>query len=97
MAEVQRVGVDEIVDYFDELEDPRSPTNLKHPLVSVVVLAILLSSAEGGCAESRSALGPRGCRASRQDVRSRNRRAIGVLPGQGRTGGEAGRRVTANR
>src|ERR1019366_6299182 len=25
MAEVQRVGLDEIVDYFDELEDPRCP------------------------------------------------------------------------
>jgi len=35
MAEVQHIGLDEIVDYFDELEDPRSPTNLKHPLVSV--------------------------------------------------------------
>src|SRR5665213_391310 len=55
MAEVQHVGLDEIVDYFDELEDPRSPTNLKHPLVSVVVLAMMgvLAGANGPTAIAR--------------------------------------------
>jgi predicted transposase YbfD/YdcC len=55
MAEVQRVGLDEIVDYFDELEDPRSPINLKHPLVSVVVMAMMavLAGANGPTAIAR--------------------------------------------
>ena len=41
MAEVRHLGLDEIVDYFDGQEDPRCPTNLKHPLVSVVVIAMM--------------------------------------------------------
>jgi predicted transposase YbfD/YdcC len=55
MAEVQHVGLDEIVDYFDELEDPRCPTNLKHPLVSVVVIAMMavLAGANGPTAIAR--------------------------------------------
>jgi hypothetical protein len=28
------VSLDEVLGYFDELEDPRSTINLKHPLVS---------------------------------------------------------------
>src|SRR3954452_17920765 len=35
------VTLDEVVGYFDELEDPRSKVNLKHPLVSVVVIAMM--------------------------------------------------------
>jgi predicted transposase YbfD/YdcC len=35
------VSVDEIVGYFNELEDPRSSINLRHPLVSVVVIALM--------------------------------------------------------
>lgn len=35
------VGVEEIVGYFDELEDPRSTINQKHPLSSVIVIAIM--------------------------------------------------------
>jgi predicted transposase YbfD/YdcC len=35
------VCLDEVVGYFDELEDPRSTVNLKHPLVSVVVIAMM--------------------------------------------------------
>src|SRR5580704_1418748 len=55
MAEVQHVGLDDIVDYFDELEDPRSTTNLKHPLVSVVVIAMMavLAGANGPTAIAR--------------------------------------------
>ena len=55
MAEVQHVGLDEIVDYFGELEDPRCPTNLKHPLVSVVVMAMMavLAGANGPTAIAR--------------------------------------------
>lgn len=48
MASVH-VGLDEVVCHFDELEDPRSPINLKHPLVSVVVIAIMaVLSGSGG-------------------------------------------------
>jgi predicted transposase YbfD/YdcC len=41
MPEVQRVCLDEIIGYFDDLEDPRDTTNRKHPLVSVVVIALM--------------------------------------------------------
>jgi predicted transposase YbfD/YdcC len=41
--------LDEVVKYFHELEDPRSEVNRKHPLVSVVVIAVLavLAGASG--------------------------------------------------
>jgi len=41
MAKTQHVCLDEVVGYFDELEDPRASVNLKHPLVSVVVIAMM--------------------------------------------------------
>jgi len=41
MPNIQHVGLDEVVGYFDALEDPRSTVNQKHPLVSVVVLALM--------------------------------------------------------
>src|SRR6516165_3265298 len=47
MASVQ-VGLDEVVGYFDALEDPRSVVNLKHPLVSVVVIALMAVLAGAG-------------------------------------------------
>jgi DDE family transposase len=40
MADV-RIGLDEITGYFDELEDPRSTINQRHPFVSVLVIAIM--------------------------------------------------------
>lgn len=45
---VQRVSLDEIVGYFDGLEDPRSTVNRRHPLVSVVVIALLAVLAGAG-------------------------------------------------
>ena len=48
MAKVQQVCLDEVVGYFDELEDPRSTINLKHPLVSVVVIAMMAVLAGAG-------------------------------------------------
>src|SRR3954469_11748070 len=48
MANVQQVGLDEVVGYFDALEDPRSTINQKHPLVSVVVMAMLAVLAGAG-------------------------------------------------
>jgi predicted transposase YbfD/YdcC len=48
MARSQQVFLDEVVGYFDELEDPRSTINQKHPLVSVVVIAIMAVLAGAG-------------------------------------------------
>lgn len=49
MSSIQRSDVDEIVRHFQELEDPRSTVNLQHPLVSVVVIALMavLAGANG--------------------------------------------------
>jgi predicted transposase YbfD/YdcC len=48
MAKTQRCGLDEVVAHFDELEDPRSPINRQHPLVSVVVIALMAVLAGAG-------------------------------------------------
>src|SRR4051794_1301263 len=49
MAVVQRIGLDEVARHFEELEDPRSTVNRRHPLVSVVVIALMavLAGADG--------------------------------------------------
>ena len=49
MAEVRRIGLDEVARHFETLEDPRSSINRKHPLVSVVVIALMavLAGANG--------------------------------------------------
>jgi DDE_Tnp_1-associated len=49
MADPHRLALDEIVAHFQELEDPRSTINQRHPLVSVVVIALLavLAGASG--------------------------------------------------
>jgi predicted transposase YbfD/YdcC len=48
MADLQRVSLDEIVVHFQELEDPRSTVNRRHPLASVVVIALLAVLAGAG-------------------------------------------------
>ena len=48
MPSVQHVDLDELVGYFEELEDPRSSINLRHPLVSVVVIALMAVLAGAG-------------------------------------------------
>ena len=48
MARSQHVYLEEVVGYFDELEDPRSTINQKHPLVSVVVIAMMAVLAGAG-------------------------------------------------
>src|SRR5262245_56422523 len=55
MAITQHVCLDEVAGYFDELEDPRSTINQKHPLVSVVVIAMMgvLAGAGGPTAIAR--------------------------------------------
>ena len=52
MADLPRVSLDEIVVQFQELEDPRSTVNQRHPLASVVVIA-LLAGAGGPTAIAR--------------------------------------------
>jgi predicted transposase YbfD/YdcC len=49
MADHLRISVEDIIEHFAGLEDPRSETNRRHPLVSVVVIALMavLSGANG--------------------------------------------------
>jgi predicted transposase YbfD/YdcC len=48
MAGRRQVDLGEVVRYFEELEDPRSTINRQHPLVSVVVIAIMAILAGAG-------------------------------------------------
>jgi len=48
MADLRRVARDEVVVHFQELEDPRSTINQRHPLVSVLVIALLAVLAGAG-------------------------------------------------
>jgi predicted transposase YbfD/YdcC len=49
MQDIPRLCLDEVVRHFEELEDPRSTVNLQHPLVSVIVIALMavLAGANG--------------------------------------------------
>ena len=49
MADIARLGLDEVVRHFEGLEDPRSTINRQHPLASVVVIALMavLAGASG--------------------------------------------------
>src|SRR5512135_3635552 len=55
MSDVRRISLDEVVRHFEELEDPRCSINRKHPLVSVVVIAVMavLAGASGPTAVAR--------------------------------------------
>ena len=55
MAKKTRIGLEEIGEYFESLEDPRSDVNQKHPFVSVVVIAVMavLAGADGPTAIAR--------------------------------------------
>src|SRR5436305_935721 len=48
MTDIQRIALDEVVLHFAELEDPRSTVNRRHPLVSVVVIAVMAVLAGAG-------------------------------------------------
>jgi predicted transposase YbfD/YdcC len=48
MSDVRRITLDEVVRHFEELEDPRCSVNRKHPLVSVVVIAVMAVLAGAG-------------------------------------------------
>jgi hypothetical protein len=54
MARIKRIRIEDIVDYFDELEDPRTPINVRHPLVIVVISMMgVLAGANGPTAIAR--------------------------------------------
>jgi hypothetical protein len=55
VADSQHVSLDEIVVHFQELEDPRSTIKQRHPLASVLVIALLavLAGAAGPTAIAR--------------------------------------------
>jgi predicted transposase YbfD/YdcC len=48
MADIQHLALDEVVRHFEELEDPRSTVNRRHPLASVVVIALMAVLAGAG-------------------------------------------------
>src|SRR3954449_6900966 len=48
MTDTQRITLDQVVLHFAELEDPRSAVNRRHPLVSVVVIAVMAVLAGAG-------------------------------------------------
>lgn len=48
MTDVQRISLDEVAQHFATLEDPRSTVNQRHPLVSVVVIAVMAVLAGAG-------------------------------------------------
>jgi predicted transposase YbfD/YdcC len=58
MADDSRIGFDEVVRYFEKLEDPRSTINRRHPLTSVVVIAMMgvLAGARGPTAIAKWAM-----------------------------------------
>jgi predicted transposase YbfD/YdcC len=58
MTTGQPVRLDEVVEYFSQLEDPRSTVNRQHPLTSVIVIALLavLAGANGPTAIARWAV-----------------------------------------
>jgi len=55
MATVQRIALDEVVEHFSQLQDPRSTVNRQHPLTSVIVIALMavLAGAAGPTAIAR--------------------------------------------
>jgi predicted transposase YbfD/YdcC len=48
MAKIHHTNLDEVIAHFIDLEDPRSPINRQHPLVSVVVIALMAVLAGAG-------------------------------------------------
>lgn len=55
MARKISVGVEEIAEHFESLQDPRSDVNQKHPFVSVVTIGVMavLAGADGPTAIAR--------------------------------------------
>ncbi|WP_419192683.1 transposase family protein [Kolteria novifilia] len=49
MSKDIRVTLEDVITHFEDLEDPRSTINQRHPLISVVVIAVMgvLAGASG--------------------------------------------------
>ncbi|QDU61049.1 hypothetical protein Pan216_19020 [Planctomycetes bacterium Pan216] len=49
MSKDVRVTLEDVITHFEDLEDPRSTINQRHPLISVVVIAVMgvLAGASG--------------------------------------------------
>ena len=60
MATLTRISVQDVTRHFEGLEDPRSEINRRHPLVSVVVIALMavLAGAGGPSALPLSKISP---------------------------------------
>jgi predicted transposase YbfD/YdcC len=58
MASIVRIDVKDVVQHFKQLEDPRSAVNRRHPLESVIVIAIMavLAGANGPTAIAKWAM-----------------------------------------
>src|SRR6266542_3090926 len=48
MADIQQISLGEVICHFAELEDPRSTINRRHPLVGVIVIAMMAILAGAG-------------------------------------------------
>jgi predicted transposase YbfD/YdcC len=48
MTDIQRISLEQVAQHFSELEDPRSTVNQRHPLISVVVIAVMAVLAGAG-------------------------------------------------
>jgi predicted transposase YbfD/YdcC len=48
MSDVQRISLDQVTVHFANLEDPRSTVNQRHPLVSIVAIAVMAVLAGAG-------------------------------------------------
>ncbi|XBH01429.1 transposase family protein [Singulisphaera sp. Ch08] len=57
MANIKQNDIDEIIQHFAELEDPRSTINRQHPLSSVLVIALMAVLA-GAAGPTAIASGP---------------------------------------
>jgi hypothetical protein len=64
MAKATRMGLEEVICHFAELVDPRSQINLRHPFVSVVVIALMavLAGAGGPTATDKRGISRMACR-----------------------------------
>jgi hypothetical protein len=64
MATSQSISLDEIVAHFQGLDDPRSSINRRHPLVSVIVIAVLAVLAGASGPTAIALAGPRSSKTS---------------------------------
>jgi len=91
MADIPRIRSDEVVRHFEELRDPRSTVNPQHPLVGVIVIALLTVLA----GDTRAMAGPQD--GGTEPAASPPRVAALVQPAQADSGSDAPAEPTAPR